>query len=209
MNRKVLGGARAKTQANEKANLEMSFLSSKMITFFACQSDVKVLAGLLETCLTGIYTGLDSKMSCPCCSISIETEKVLSKQKRNVELHTLHYGSITISVTDIRCRKFPRLLPCDGAEDAVFCVSKQDTFTRELLDAWVYDVCGMGGAFRNTFSSWMTKASMSSTEFHRLLKVPTLNLQQDNGDFTTFHTKLRFPRKEYMYRLFSYNRSKK
>ena len=125
----------------------MSFLSSKTLTFFACQSDEKILACLLETCLMGIYAGLNKAMSCPCRNISIETENASSKQSRNVKLHILHHGSITISVNDLRCPKFDRILSYSDANDAVFCVSKQDAFTRELLHAWVYDVRGMGGSF--------------------------------------------------------------
>ena len=187
----------------------MSFLSSKTPKLSACQSDVKVLTCLLETCFTGTYTGLGKTMSCSCCNISIETENVSSQQTSNVKLHPLHHGSITISLTDIRCPKLDRLLPYDCADDAVFCVSKQDTFTRDLLDVRVYDVCGMGRTFRDAFSSWMTKASMSSAPFHRIRIFPTLNRQRANEVLTSILMKLRFPGKVDMHRLFSCNKCEK
>ena len=206
VNLKVCGEDTAETQANEKVEVEMSFLSSKTRAFFVLQSNVKILACLLETCLTGSYTCLDKTMSCPSCNVSIDTENVSSKQTRNDKLHTLYHGSITISVTDIRCPKYDRRLLYDGANDAVFLVSKQDTFTRELLDAWVHDVFAMAGTCRDAFSSWMTKVSKSSATFRRIGMVHTLNIQLANGAFTSFFMKLRLPRKEDIHRMFSCNK---
>ena len=116
-------------------------------------------------------------MPCPSCGTFIETENNSTKLSRVVNLHTLHHRTLEIFVTDVRCPECGRFLPYDGVYDSIFCLSKQDAFTRELFDAWVGDVCGMGGTFRDAFSSWMAKICMVSAKFHRMGKIPSLNRQ--------------------------------
>ncbi len=92
-------------------------------------------------------------MSYPSCEIFIQTENNSTKLSRVVNLHTIHHGTLEIFATDVSFSECGRFLPYGGVYDSIFCLSKQDIFTRELLDAWVWDVCGMGGTFLDAFSS--------------------------------------------------------
>ena len=77
--------------------------------------------------------------------------------KHRVMLHTLHHGSITIVVIDSKYSKCGRFVSYNGAYDALFSVRKEHVLTSELLDAWLWYVCGIGGTFRDAFYSWSTK----------------------------------------------------
>ena len=92
--------------------------------------------------------------------------------------NALHHVSLPIFVTNTRCPECERLIPYDGADgsaNAIFCVSKHDTFTRELLDAWFYDVCGVGSSFRDAFSSRLIKSCISRAKLHEIGTQTTLN----------------------------------
>ena len=66
-------------------------------------------------------------------------------------------------------------------------------FIRELLDAWVYDVCGAGTPFRNAFSSWMPTCTSESAAFNLVGYVPTVNRQHANEAFNLLSKTLHFP----------------
>ena len=95
---------------------------------------------------------------------------VLEIIKRHVMLHTLHHGTTTIVAIDFKCSKCGRFVSYDGAYDALFSVRKEHVFTHELLDAWLWDVCGTGCTFRDAFYSWSAKNNMWSASLKRVGK---------------------------------------
>ena len=74
-----------------------------------------------------------------------------------VTLHTMHHGSVIIHVQDFRC-ECENMIACDGMSDGLFCMTRQHVFKRGLLDAWIFDVCGVGMSFRDAFASWKRKS---------------------------------------------------
>ena len=90
---------------------------------------------------------MDSIFQCPSCDLYWSTDLAGSPIKRPINLHTLHNGCIRIGVHDKKCR-CGQIVRYDGLTDAIFVATKTNTFTRELLDAWLFDKCGLGMKFR-------------------------------------------------------------
>ena len=67
----------------------------------------------------------------------------------------------------------------DGMRDGIFCANRHHVFCRELLDAQMYDVCGVGMSFRDSFSSWQ-KVMFFIPKSIWVDKLPLLKQQMDN-----------------------------
>jgi len=170
--------------------------------FFACPEDerglIRILNGIRKAASPsegGPYrlTCIDAQVLCPHCSVILRGTEVVERYRRVTTLHTLHHGSVDIEVIDLRCTSCLRIIPYDGMSDSLFCSNNKHAFTRELLDAWLWDVCGTGGSFRDAFSSWAAKSVSTSTALHIIGKPPDLNRQRANDAFTQFLMTLRFP----------------
>ena len=83
--------------------------------------------------------------------------------RRPMHLQTLFHGRVRIQVEDKRC-KCGEIMPYDGIFDGIVCASRYHYFTPELLDAWMFDVCGSGITFREFFSAWKRKSRAISIE---------------------------------------------
>ena len=83
-----------------------------------------------------------------------------------------------------------------------FCLSRKHVFTLELLDSWLWDICGTGGAFRDVFSSWESKTYCTSGSFHRLGTESNVTQQRGNEAFPAFLKNLKFVKDEDLYDLF-------
>ncbi len=98
------------------------------------------------------------------------------------------------------CRQW---ITYDGYSDSLFCLNKTHLFKRELLDPWLWDLCGTGSTFRDVFSSWMTKGLASSGAFHRLGREIGVPHTRANEAFSLFLKTLIFPHDEDLYSLIS------
>jgi len=193
---------------------EISFLSRMPRFFFPCPSDdealKKILNGVIERTLLPIgdrmeYHYMLGETNIPCrdCQMDLSAATAIQRIHRRSNLHTLHHGTLIVEVVDLKCPHCRTYNPFDGYSDGLFCFSKIHIFTRELLDSWVWDICGTGGTFRDTFSSWSSKAMSASATFHRLGREPSISRQNANEAFSEFLLKLRFPREEDLHQLFS------
>ena len=102
------------------------------------------------------YIGMDNETQCRHCGTNIIGKEASNNGRREVNLHTLHHGSMKVDVMDLICPKCQCIVPYDGFGDALFCASNKNMYTRELLVSWVYDVCAVGAPFRDSFASWMS-----------------------------------------------------
>jgi len=193
---------------------EISYGSSHPRFFFPCPSDESALDRILriehmlkENGPTGDnsigFIGMDDMVICPRCKMDLTQLESRITIARKALLHTLHHGTIYIQVTDFSCGDCRQYIPYDGYSDALFCVDKNHILTRELLDAWLWGLCGTGGTFRDVFSSWQTQGLAPSSSFHRLGAEINLHRQKGNEAFSAFLKTLRFPHDDDLYALFS------
>jgi len=82
-------------------------------------------------------------------------------------------------------------------------------FTCELLDAWLWDICGTGGTFREIISSWDSQRLSHSASFHRFGREGIINRQRGNDTFSAYLKTLRFSRDDDLYSLFSCSKSER
>ena len=149
--------------SSEDETFSDPYVSVMPRSFFPCKSDEEALRKLMLTVMSGaskdsngvcqgIFVGADSKAKCRYCGTVLTTTQTLERIQRRTCLHTLHHGTIGIDVVDLKYLNCFRLVPYDGASDVLFCSRKEHVITRELLDSWLWDVCGTGGTFRDAFS---------------------------------------------------------
>ena len=191
----------------ELAKDDISFVSPLPRFFFPCESDERTLEKLMSSITTNDschpFLGIDPKMACSSCGMTISTNSATNFIKKEALLHTLHHGSVRIVVADLHCVNCKRYIPYDGSADALFRLTDKHVLTRELLDAWMWDICGRGGTFRDAFSSWHSKVVSTSAKFHRIGSETTLNRQRGNEAFSAFLMTLEFPNEADMDNLFS------
>jgi len=65
--------------------------------------------------------------------------------------------------------------------------------TRELLDSWIWDICGRGGTFRDSYLSWASRSSSPTASLHSLGAATVINRQRANESFCKFLMLLEFP----------------
>jgi len=200
--------------ANAALAKEICYASTRQRFFFPCPSDDAALDKLLRIVNTTNsistsservprFIGIDEEAKCPNCGVDVKLVDYPITFQRNASLHTLHHGTIDIQVTDFFCRDCRQYIPYDGYTDALFGITKHQIFTRELLDAWLWDLCGTGGTFRDVFSSWFTQSLSHSASFHRLGREIDANRQRGNEAFSAFLKTLKFPQDDDLYSLFS------
>ncbi len=103
-----------------------------------------------------------------------------------VNLTTATFGTATIGVHDKYCPKCHSISPYDGRGDGIFCISKTNAVTRELLELWMYSVCGMGNTFRDAFSTCKSMATSVSGRILCPSHLPTLKRRQGSKAFSCF-----------------------
>ncbi len=121
---------------------------------FACAAEDASLLHILK-CAVSVRSGetselvtcVDDTVVCGSCQINIKSLNSTSQQSRTVQLHTLHHGIITTTVVDFVCGSCGYCATFDGISDGVFCVTKKHIFSIELLEMWLWDICGTGGTF--------------------------------------------------------------
>jgi len=164
--------------------------------FFACPEDEKMLLRILDLMQNSIpppdrescrFIFMDVQVSCPHCHTVLKGPDIIERNQRGAILHTLHHGSVDIEVIDLRCTSCRRFVLYDGMSDSLFCSNNKH------MDAWLRDVCGTGGSFRDAFSSWVAKSVSTSAALHIIGKKPNLNRQRANEAFTQILMTLRFP----------------
>ena len=95
----------------EIAQFDVSLVSPKPRSFFACESDEKGLGRLLHTFADDKYMGIDFDMACSSCVVTIDASVARSKLERLVKVHTLHHCTLKVSITDVRSPVCNRFVP--------------------------------------------------------------------------------------------------
>ena len=81
-----------------------------------------------------IFVGEDTVLECLSCKYDARTSGNTRVCRGKVSLHTLHHGTIAISVNYFICGYCGQLIPYDGLKDGLFCVNDKHLFSHELLD---------------------------------------------------------------------------
>ncbi len=93
-------------------------------------------------------------------------------------------------------------VPYDCLYDGVFRLTQNHLFSRELLDMWLWDVCGSGGTFRDAYASWSSKSYATTASFHRLGTDNYATRQLSNEAFTSYLKLLAFASETELHELF-------
>lgn len=126
------------------------------------------------------FVGKDVTFRCETCKMDWFDDETLDVSTRPTHLHSLHHGCIRIAVQDNMCR-CGVIVRYDRLTDGIFSASRYNLFTRELLDSWVFGVCGSGMKFRESFAviieneiidqSPIVQCRMPSNAFSSYLKL--------------------------------------
>ena len=100
------------------------------------------------------------------------------------------------------------MIPYDGMSDGLFSTTSQHIFTRDLLDAWMFDVCGVGMSLKDAFASWKRESSSYSDSSIWLQNPPLLKRRMGNVSFNTLLRTLRFSKASNLFDLFLYRTCK-
>ena len=83
----------------------------------------------------------------------MDRNETAPKIVREVILHTLLSDTILVSICDLKCIRCEWITEYDGTDDAVFHTARGILYTRDLLDAWVYETTVGGSTFREAYNS--------------------------------------------------------
>lgn len=166
-----------------------------------------VLQNILSINRPVSFEGQDCIMECDKCGKNwIVVDECMSEEyfcnRREVMLHTLHHGSRSIFVRDFRC-ECSNLIAYDGMSDGLFCATRHHVFCRDLLDAWMFDVCAVGMSFRDAFASWKRKSCSSSAELIWVHQRPIVKRRMGNLAFNAFLRTVKFSKNSDLHDLFS------
>jgi len=192
-----------------------TFVSKMKRNVFPCKSENRITKNVMSTIRKkgndgrttqpeSYFFGIDFLLSCSNCKKSSRNNvgKGWNDIGRSALLHTLSYGSMKITVQDTLC-DCGAIIRYDGLSDGLFCASKHNVFTRELLDVWVFDVCGLGMTFREAFTSWKRKARSVNALEQCIHDGPSISRRMANEAFGLYLKSLRFPSKHDLQDLFS------
>lgn len=136
-------------------------------------------------------------------------KRIARSQSRVVAVHTMEHGTIHITVLDLICPYCHTTNFFDGASSGLFCLSQSTVYTRELLDYFVYLVCGMGLSFREAFEVYVRLNESKSSEFIRHGRPSMCKRRASNMCFSLYVKKLVFPSEKDLSSLFSCTKCEK
>lgn len=186
----------------------VSYVSKMPRSVFACISEERTLMNIIkissgESVDDSIEIGVDDEVYCSNSEIDLKEGGNGISHVEKCVLHTLHHGSIPYLVTEFTCSNCGLRVFYDGLCHGVFRLNKTHLFSRELLDMWLWDICGTGGTFRDAYSSWSSKSYAATASLHRIGTDNFASRQLSNEAFTSFLKTLRFTREGDLFELFS------
>ena len=107
------------------------------------------------------FTCIDITRNCMSCSVllvnSMNNDRTIPWKgiRRTNNLRTFAQGTVGVTVVDLICEDRNQFHAFDGRDNAVFSVSEEYTFIREVLEFCIWEVCGQGKTFRQAFSTLM------------------------------------------------------
>jgi len=187
-----------------------SFISQTPRRFVSCKSDEIMLSRISEEWKFSFGEGMgeffsitvyDPFRNCRKCMrrllYSTEDSELLPELAipifRKVDLHTLNMGTLRITVADLICPWCDTIHRYDGEHDGLFSINPSSVYTRELLDLWVYQVCGLSMTFREAFDSFNFIQKLGSSKLARHGNTSKCKRRLSNTAFTAFLGTLEFP----------------
>ena len=181
-----------------EADLQDSFESKRPRRFFACRGEghsvLNLVSSIRDILLNSVgktsrkvYRATDHELECSKCGTVNEAQERKECGKfstRPVVLYTLHHDSIPIEVVDVSCSNCDEVIRFNGEWEGLFSSSRNDVYTRELLDSWTYEVCGKGSTFRDTFDLWFERSHSVTATAHRLGSARVVGRRQANYEFS-------------------------
>ncbi len=196
----------------------LKFVSTEHRSIFRCEADEQALTEILnalkrmevsEAMEGHWFSCLDKTRRCSFCGkrLVLYNEEVGTNSWRGnsriVYLHTLIHGTVRVTVVDLMCWSCNTFHVFDGKDNALFSASEDHIYTREIMDLWVSEVCGMGKTFRQAFSTLMTFSSSTSVSMERKGLPLMCKRRFSCSAFHDYLSLLNFPADEVLARTFS------
>ena len=137
--------------------------------------------------------GVDNVVFCLNCEEDIHCISGGILKARTSILQTLHHRIIPICISDFLGAWCELNVPYAGLSNGTSCMNKKNSFTRELLDMWLWDICRSGCNFRDTYASWSSKSCAIIALYHRIETDNFAQRQLSKDKFTMFLKTLWFP----------------
>ena len=175
----------ARTNTNDQT---LSCLSKLPRSVFPCVSEERALMNISkmssgESVDDNIDIGVDDGVLCSTCEIDLKQGGNCFTHVEKRVLHTPHHGSIAYCVTDFTCSNCCLRIIYDALCHGVFRLNKHHLFSRELLDMWLWDICGTGGSFRDAYFSWSSKSYAATASLNRIGTDNFASRQMSNEAF--------------------------
>lgn len=132
-----------------------------------------------------------------------ELDVLCRLESRIVSFHTMEHGTIYITVLDLRCPYCNELNLFEGEPCGMFSLSENVMFMCELLDYFMYLVCGMALNFREAFE---VDTRLNQTQSPKVIqhgRATTCRRRATNRCFSLYLKTLVCPSKEALPSLFS------
>ena len=157
----------SRNNIDDTAITEIASISRLHCRIFACRVEEQAIVNIIsfeqKDNLKDIqedrrfYTGLHQFPFCRRCDLNIMNSSLRGGKVVDALLHTIHHGTISIRVIEFLRLKCGTYLHYDSSSDGVFRLTKDHLFSRELVDMWLWDVCGTGCTLCEACSSWDAK----------------------------------------------------
>ena len=122
---------------------------------------------------------------------------------RTVQFHGLRSGKVRLRVLDLICCKCANVNYYDGRSNGLFSCSSTVTFSRELLDLWVYQVCALGATFREAYDIFNIYSNSLSARFGREGLPDTIHRRVSASCFAAYLHVLQLPTEEKLGSIFT------
>lgn len=188
--------------------------SSKPRPFIRCAADDRMIELILERSAgkesSELWEGnwvevWDVDEHCRKCDkvIHFDSDDKVDSIQRKVNYHGFRSGTMQIVVHDLICPFCNTLNIFDGRSWAMFSIRSDAVFSRELLDMWVYQVCGVGTPFREAYEIYYMFSLSISSLFERSQLPSKCHRRLGASAFAKFLKTLEFPTEKVLFQLFS------
>jgi len=178
------------------------YVSWRPRNFFPCDKETerqKDITFLIRECPDRMDSIplMDKDGECKGCGKKFDGYELYRDEKcilglRSVIVHSLHDGSFPWKVVDFICPQCGLKVYFDGRRDAMFVLTRNKIYTRELLDSWIAQVCCMGTTFREAYMSWRYYTTSTSARYSRNYQETNINRRTSLDAFNNFLRLLEF-----------------
>ncbi len=184
-----------------RTELNNLYVATRKRPILSCPSDVSSIREIMRRVSEGKKRGLQIVVKdeltvcdgCRCEFLNDDQLRNYSPSHREVTMHTLGHGSITIFVTDFTCLACRRVNHFDGADCGLFAATSRSVYCRDLLDFWLYHSACLGGTFRVAYEMSKEFGNSPGLSVFKLGDNLSSNRRAANTCFSAFLRTLAVP----------------